>query len=105
MFRGIGTIVNVATVLLGSGIGGLVGHRLPDRTRSVVTDALGLTTLLVAGLSAMAVADPRLRDAVGSSAPVLIVLGSLVIGGICGSLLRIESRLEELGGWLQSRFS
>ena len=105
MFRGIGTVVNVATVLLGSGIGVLVGHRLPHRTRDVVTDALGLVTLLIAALSALAVTDTVLSDAVGDSAPVLIVLGSLLLGGITGSLLRIEHRLGSLGGWLQDRLT
>lgn len=105
MFPGIGTLVNVATVLLGSAIGVLLGHRLPHRTRDVVTDALGLVTLLIAALSAAAVIDPELERAVGSSAPVLIVLGSLLAGGIGGSLLRIESRLEGFGGWLQARLS
>lgn len=101
MFRGFGTVVNVASVLLGSGVGVVIGHRLPTRTRDVVTDALGLVTLLVAALSALAVTDVVLSDAVGESAPLLIVLGALLIGGITGSLLRIEARLEDLGGWLQ----
>lgn len=103
MFRGFGTALNVATVLVGSGVGVLLGHRLPARTRDVVTDALGLVTLLVAALSVFAVTDAELREAVGASAPVLIVLGSLLIGGISGSLLRIEDRLEGIGGWLQMR--
>jgi uncharacterized membrane protein YqgA involved in biofilm formation len=38
---------------------------------------------------------------VGPGAPVLIVLGSLLIGGITGSLLRIEQRLEGLAGAIQ----
>ena len=97
MFPGIGTLVNVLTVLLGAGLGVLVGHRLADRTRDVVTDALGLVTLLIAGLSAASVGDPALAAAVGSSAPVLVVLGSLVLGGLVGSLLRVEERLERLG--------
>ncbi len=103
MFRGFGTVVNVVAVLLGSGIGVLVGHRLPQRTRDVVTDALGLVTLLVAALSAMTVTDPQLSAAVGDSAPVLIVLGSLLLGGIVGSLLGIEDRLEALGAALRRR--
>jgi len=101
VFPGIGTVVNVAAILLGAGIGILVGHRLPQRTREVVTDALGLVTLLIAGLSAMSVTDADLVAAVGDSAPVLIVLGSLLVGGIVGSLLHIERRLEDFGGWLQ----
>jgi uncharacterized membrane protein YqgA involved in biofilm formation len=102
---GIGTLVNVATVLVGATLGVILGNRLPVRTRDVVTDALGLVTLLIAGTSAVAVLDPDLAHAVGSSAPMLIVLGSLLIGGIVGSLLRLESRVESFGGWLQGRLS
>ncbi len=98
-------MVNVATVLVGSGLGVLLSQRLPQRTRDVVTDALGLVTLLVAALSALTVTDPSLAAAVGSSAPVLIVLGSLLVGGIAGSMLRIEARLEGLGGRLQRRMA
>ncbi len=105
MIPGIGTAVNVATVLLGSTAGVLLGNRLPVRTRDVVTDALGLVTLLIAGTSALAVLDADLARVVGSSAPMLIVLGSLLVGGITGSLLRLESRVESFGGWLQSRLS
>ena len=103
MLRGAGTALNVATVLTGSAIGVLLGHRLPERTRSVVTDGLGLVVLLVAALSASAVADPALSQAVGSSAPVLIVLGAVLVGGIVGSLLRIEARLEGIGEAIRRR--
>jgi uncharacterized membrane protein YqgA involved in biofilm formation len=100
---GTGTALNVATVLAGSGLGLLLGHRLPQRTRDVVTDGLGLVTLLIAALSAVAVLDPALSTAVGRSAPVLIVLGALLIGGVLGSLARVEDRLRDLGSALQSR--
>jgi len=100
MFTGAGTVLNVVTVLVGSGIGMLLGHRFPQRTRDVVTDALGLVTLLIAALSVAAIVDPALTATVGDAA-MLIVLGSLLIGGITGSLLRIESGLEGLGERLQ----
>jgi uncharacterized membrane protein YqgA involved in biofilm formation len=103
VFPGIGTLVNMSTVLVGSSIGVLVGDRLPTRVRDVVTDSLGLVTLLIAGLSVVEVLDPSLSRAVGDQAPVLLVLGSLVLGGIAGSLLRLEDRLEGLGGWLRDR--
>jgi uncharacterized membrane protein YqgA involved in biofilm formation len=105
MFVGFGTVVNVATVVLGSGLGMLVGHRLGARVRTTVTSAQGLVTLLIAAQSAVAVSDTSLSDAVGDSAPMLIVLGSLVIGGIVGAALRLEDRLEGLGGWLQARLT
>jgi len=95
---GMGTLINVAAIAVGSVLGMAVGHRLPDRVRDVVTDCLGLVTLLLAAQSAMSVADPALAGAVGSGAPVLIVLGALLIGGIAGSALRIADRLEGLAG-------
>jgi len=103
LFPGIGTLVNMTTVLVGAGAGVLVGHRLPQRTRDVVTDALGLVTLLIAAGGATAVADPALVAAVGSSAPTLIVLGSLVLGGALGSWWGIEAALERFGAWLRRR--
>ncbi len=101
LFAGAGTALNVGAVVVGSIAGMVIGERLPTRTRSVVTVSLGLTTLLMAGSSATSVASPHLVAAVGSAAPVLIVLGSLLIGGITGSLLRIEERLEGLAGTVQ----
>jgi len=103
MFPGFGTVVNVATVLLGASLGLLLGHRLPERTRDTVTDALGLVTLLIGALSAVEVTSAVLSAEVGGSAPVLIVLGSLLVGGIVGSLADIEARLEGFGGWLRAR--
>ena len=96
MFVGAGTITNVATVLIG--VGARHAHRAPPaaRVRSTVTTALGLVTLLIAAHAAADVAAPELVDAVGTSAPTLVVLGSLVLGGIVGSLLRLEARLERV---------
>jgi uncharacterized protein len=102
LFPGVGTLVNAASVLAGASLGVLVGHRLPARTRDVVTDALGLVTLLIAGTTVAAVHDRALLDAVGSSAPVLIVLGSLVVGGVIGSLVGIEAALERFAAWLRA---
>ncbi|HSE08945.1 MAG TPA: DUF554 domain-containing protein [Nocardioidaceae bacterium] len=103
MFPGIGTLVNVTTVLIGAVLGVLVGHRLTQRTRDVVTDGLGLVTLLIAAVSAASITDPAWSAAVGDSAPMLIVLGSLLVGGIIGSIMRIEDRLEGFGAWLQAQ--
>ena len=62
MFPGVGTLVNVVAVLLGASLGVALGHRLPQRTRDVVTDGLGLVTLVIALLSAYAVTDDVLVD-------------------------------------------
>ena len=101
--RGGGTILNMVAILIGSGLGVLIGHRLPQRTRDTVTDALGLVTLVIGALSIVALTSTAFSDSVGTAAPLLIVLGALLIGGIIGSLLQIELRLEQAGSWLQRK--
>lgn len=103
--RGLGTILNVVAIIIGAGLGTLVGHRLPERTRRTVTDALGLITLVIGGLNIVALTDADYVAGVGGGATLLIVLGALLFGGIAGSLLRIEDRMEWLGASLQRRFA
>ncbi|MFN8127610.1 MAG: DUF554 domain-containing protein [Candidatus Nanopelagicales bacterium] len=103
--HGLGTVINVTAILVGATIGVLLGHRLPQRTRDTVTDALGLVTLVIGGLNVVALQDEAFVDAVGSGVTLLVALGALLIGGIAGSLLSIEKRLEQFGGWLQSKLA
>jgi uncharacterized membrane protein YqgA involved in biofilm formation len=93
----------MATVLVGSGAGVALRGRLPERTRSTVTDALGLVTLVIGGLNLAALSDRQFSAAVGDGGTLLVVLGALLVGGITGSLLRLEDRLEASGAWLQRR--
>ncbi|MCX6433252.1 MAG: DUF554 domain-containing protein [Actinobacteria bacterium] len=102
--RGLGTVLNIVAILIGAGLGILIGHRLPERTRRTVTDALGLVTLVIGGLNIVALRDEDYIAAVGGGGTLLVVLAALLIGGIAGSLLRIEERLEAFGGWLQRVF-
>lgn len=102
---GLGTLINVAAILVGSAVGVLVGHRFPERTRVSVTDALGLVVLVVGAMNLFALADSDYRNAVTEAGTLLVVLFSVLIGGIIGSLLRIEYRLELIGGWLQRKFT
>ncbi|QFG68763.1 DUF554 domain-containing protein [Ornithinimicrobium pratense] len=100
-FPGLGTLINIVAVLAGASLGMLAGHRLSAHVRSVVTSCLGLVTLLMAILSALDVTSPALAETVGRGVPILVVLGSLLLGGITGAVLRIEQRLESLAGVVQ----
>lgn len=105
MIAGAGTAINAGAILVGTSVGVLFGGRLSDRTRNTVTDGLGLVVGVAAVGSAVSIADPALIKAVGKGWPTLIVLLALVIGGIIGSALKIEERLENFGGALQKRFA
>ena len=102
---GLGTLINMAVILIGSTAGVFIGHRMPERMREIVTTALGLMVLVIAAANIVAFTSAPLTAEVGEAAPLLIVLGALLIGGILGSGLQVERRLEELGGWAQRRFS
>jgi uncharacterized membrane protein YqgA involved in biofilm formation len=60
---------------------------------------------MIAVLTTAAITNPLLSQTLGSGRPVLIVLASVVVGGILGTLMRIEERLEIYGDRLKARFS
>lgn len=68
MFIGFGTVANMVTVALGALLGLFLGNRMPERTRSVVTDVLGLVTVVLGVQSALTVASAALAAEVGSGA-------------------------------------
>lgn len=105
MIIGLGTIINVVAIFLGTAIGILIGNRLSDKTSRVVTDGLGLVVLVLGGTNVISLLDPELTAAVGIGIPLLIVIGAILIGGIIGSALKIEERLEQLGACLQRKFA
>jgi hypothetical protein len=88
-----GTIVNVAAICAGALVGRYAGRFIPNRMRQTVMAGLGLTVLLIG-----------LQLALKSRQP-MIVIGSLILGGVLGELLQIEARLESFGLWLQGRFA
>jgi uncharacterized membrane protein YqgA involved in biofilm formation len=97
--RGLGTVLNIVAILVGSTIGSLLGSRLPKRTADTITDGIGLIVLVVAALNIVAIRDPALQTAVGTGA-LLIVLGAVILGGLIGSLASLETRFEGVGDWL-----
>lgn len=103
MFIGAGTVINIATVVLGSLIGLAAGHRFPARTRDLVTQILGLVTLVIGGLSVADGMSDAFAAEVGAGTRLLVVLGALLIGGLAGSALRLEARLDGAADWLRSR--
>ncbi|GAA1398433.1 DUF554 domain-containing protein [Luteococcus peritonei] len=103
-FVGVGTVVNVTTVVLGSLLGLALGHRLPQRTSSTVTDVLGLFTLVIGASSIMPMFGERLNQAVGHGAVMVVILLAMMAGALTGSALRVEDRLEDVGGWARRRF-
>ena len=91
--RGLGTLINTATVLAGGGIGLLIGNRIPDRIRLVTVQVVGLVSIAIG-----------LRYVIETENMVFPLVG-MVSGSIIGELLRIEDRLARLGELLRRKFS
>ena len=88
-----GTILNVVTVLVGGVLGAILGGRLPDNVRETVMNGLGLLVFVI-GLQ-MALTTQNM----------LIVLASILFGGIIGELVGIQAWLDGIGQKLEERFA
>jgi uncharacterized protein len=96
-----GTLLNVATVLLGTTIGLLAGARVPRRMQESLTTGLGFFTIVIGLSMALRIfTDPAARPG-----DELAVLGGLLVGVAVGELLRLHDGLEALGSWFQRRLS
>lgn len=87
-----GVIVNTGTVLAGSLLGLLFKKGIPEKVSRAVMIALGLFTLYIG-----------MDGALGTQSP-LIVVGSLVLGAIVGTLLNIDGAINRLGLWAERKF-
>jgi len=101
MMPGLGTLVNMGAVLLGTAVGLLFGRVIPERVRSTAMVAIGLSVLALGLQMAL---DPRVDPAkvryagtLPYHANPLIVIGGLVVGGILGELMELEHVFERVG--------
>jgi uncharacterized membrane protein YqgA involved in biofilm formation len=97
-----GTLINAAAVLAGTAVGTLLGGRLPERIRETVMHGLGLFTLVLGLSQGLEAFRSPLSDVTRGA--VLIILGSVLVGGVLGELLRIERGLDRAGEALKARF-
>lgn len=103
MFPGIGTLINVGAIIVGSIFGKFGGNRIPERTRTLVTEILGAITLISAAASLRSLWDKELIEVTPQGSPILIVLISLIFGALVGSALNLEDRLISLGEYLKRK--
>lgn len=99
---GLGTIVNVAAVLVGGGIGLLIKGGMKPRFQTILMQALGLSTMLI-GFGGALQEMFTLQDGKLSMNGTMLVIMSLVIGSFLGELLKIEQRMERVGEWLKNK--
>ena len=88
----IGVLVNVITVAIGSCIGMLFKKGIPERVSKAVMTGLGVCTLYI-GISGSLCGDN-----------VLILIASVVLGVIVGTLLDIDGAVNRLAQKVEDKF-
>ncbi|CAN2200340.1 COG1811 Uncharacterized membrane protein, possible Na+ channel or pump [Candidatus Nanopelagicaceae bacterium] len=104
MFIGAGTLVNVIAILAGSSLGIAAGARLTKKSQSLITDVLGLITALGAASALSPLWSPIFESSLPQGSTLLVILGSMLLGGLLGSALSLETRLDTFGENLRKRF-
>lgn len=89
----LGTIVNSIAILIGGLLGIIFGNTLPEKMKNTVIQGIGLAVILIGLNMAIQTKNP------------LVVIASLVLGGVIGELIDIELRLKEFGKWLEKTLS
>lgn len=88
-----GTIANTAAVVLGTSLGLLLQKGIPERFKTTIMQGLSLAIFLIGVQMALTTGN------------ILIVIGSLVIGGLIGEVLKLDRMLEKLGQRFEKRLS
>ena len=104
MFPGFGTTLNIAAIIIGSVVGILIGKKLSEKFRRLITDVLGCVTAISAADALSSYWDASLTQALPQGGAILVVVFSLLIGAAIGSWLKIEESLEVFGEKLKSKF-
>ncbi len=93
---GLGTIVNVVAIIVGGLLGLLFKGGLKERFREVLMQGCGLAVIFIGAAGAFEMIFSVKGRSLSSGHTMLIVL-SLVLGGLVGELINIEKGLDSIG--------
>lgn len=99
---GIGTIINVIFVILGTTLGLLLKKGIPERLKETVIKAIGLSTCFI-GISGVVSKMIYVNDNSFETKNTMLLVVSLVIGGLAGELINIEKHLESFGEFCKKK--
>lgn len=99
---GLGTIVNTLAIIVGGIIGLIIKDGLKSRFQKTLMNALGLATIFIGAAGAMS-GMLKVNGQQLETQGTMLLIFSLVIGGLIGEFLNIEDKLEKLGEWLKKK--
>lgn len=99
---GFGTIINTAAVIAGGIAGVVLKKGIPENCQKILMQACGIATIFIGVSGALKEMLVINGSSIETKGTFLLIL-SLVLGGLAGSLLSIEDRLERLGELLKKK--
>lgn len=99
---GFGTIINTAAVIAGGIAGVVLKKGIPENCQKILMQACGIATIFIGVSGALKEMLIINGSSIETKGTFLLIL-SLVLGGLAGSLLSIEDRLERLGELLKKK--
>lgn len=99
---GLGTLGNIALVLLGSTIGILIKGGLKQRFQETILKAMGLAVMFI-GISGALEGLLSIEGNKIVSRYIMLMVVSLAAGSFIGEAIDIETRLERVGEWLKRK--
>lgn len=99
---GLGTLINVAAILVGGILGALFGKLLKEQHQDSLSKICGICTLFI-GISGALEGILTVADGKVQSGGSLLIIGCLALGGLLGEILNIEGLFERFGNWLKQK--
>lgn len=99
---GLGTIINTVATIAGGILGVTLKKGIPEKCSNILMQACGVATIFIGAggaLQKMFVINGTQIETQGT----LLLIFSLVLGSLAGSLLDIELRLERMGEFLKRK--
>lgn len=89
----LGTIVNSMAIIGGSILGVLLRNGIKDEYKTTIMDGIGLSVIVIGIMGGI------------KSENIILVIASIVIGGLIGETIGIEKKLDNLGDKLKGSFA
>ena len=99
---GLGTLINVAAIVVGGGIGLAGGKRLSSRAQQTLIRGMAVCVLFVAIGGVMEEMLVVENGALHTRGTLMLVV-SIALGGLMGELVDLDRRLEGFGRWLREK--
>lgn len=100
---GLGTCINTGAVIAGGLLGITLKKGIPESCKDILMQACGISTIFI-GIGGVLSRMLVLKDGSLETQGTMLLIFSLVIGGLIGALLSIEQHLENVGDFLKKKF-